>query len=466
MKRTFPNFLCLLLCFGFLTSSAQNWTSDFNAAQKLAQTSKQNILLNFSGSDWCGPCIRMKKELFGSDGFKNYANKNLILVNADFPRYKKNRLSEEQTKHNEMLAEKYNPKGSFPLTILFNKDGKILKSWVGYPPITTDEFISQLKTFEAAPASKSQNLRSFSKQKVLMGSAFSITVVEGSWDSANVHIEDAFNHIAQIESLISSWDANSQTSLINKSAGINPVQVDAELFGLIERSKKISELTQGAFDISFGSVHKGIWKFDGSMTSWPDSARVTESIQLIDYRNIILDHEKQTVFLKDSGMRIGFGGIGKGYAARQTAEHLKSLGVKAGVVNAGGDLYCWGAQDDGSPWKISVADPDNKNRAISQLELMNMAAVTSGNYEKFIEIDGQKYCHILDPRTGYPVKHLKSVTVITKDPELADALATSVFVLGPEVGLDLINQLNGVECLIIDEKDQIHASNNLNLNEQ
>lgn len=464
MKRIFPKciFAFIVLCISNLPSHSQDWKLNF--AQALDQAKKENklVLLNFSGSDWCGPCIKMKKEVFANDNFKSFAESNLIMVNADFPRYKKNRLSDEQTAHNEALAEKYNSNGVFPLTIVFGGDEKSLIRWEGYPRLTPDQFIDQIK--KVAPKAPATNeLKKFSKQKLLMGSRFSITVVSESWEKAEPLINDAYAYIAELESKISSWDPNSQTSQINANAGIKPVKVDPELFGLIQRSKMISNLTQGAFDISFGSISKNVWHFDGSMTAWPDSAEVLDAVKLIDYQNIILDTAEQTVFLKNKGMRIGFGAIGKGFAAKLTSDRLKAKGVKSGVVNAGGDLYCWGSQPSGEPWLISLADPDDMHQALSQLPLSNMAAVTSGNYEKFIQIDGVKYCHILDPRTGYPVKNLRSVTIVTQNPEFADALATSVFVLGREVGLDMVDQLEGVECIIIDETNEIHTSKNVAL---
>lgn len=292
----------------------------------------------------------------------------------------------------------------------------------------------------------------------LMGSRFDLTVVGDSEEWANEKIDLAIAEIRRIEALISTWQEHSEASKINQQAGVQPVKVREELFQLIERSIKVSDLTNGAFDITFGGLDKKIWRFDGSLTSLPDSATAAQSIRLINYRNIILDKGELTVFLKEKGMRIGFGAIGKGYTAEKVKGLLKGEGVSSGIVNAGGDLTAWGTQANGKPWTVGIADPRVQNRAFSWLTIDNQAVVTSGNYEKYVIIDGKKYSHIVDPRTGYPVCGLQSVTILCSNAELADALATAVYVMGANKGLELINQLNGVECIIVDEEGALMTS--------
>ena len=292
----------------------------------------------------------------------------------------------------------------------------------------------------------------------LMGSRFDITVVGGSEAWANEKIDLAIAEIRRIEALISTWQEHSEASRINQEAGIQPVKVSEELFQLIERSVKVSDLTNGAFDITFGGLDKKIWRFDGSLTTLPDSAIAAQSIRLINYRNIILDKGEMTVFLKEQGMRIGFGAIGKGYAAEKVKGLLQREGVSAGIVNAGGDLTAWGTQANGHSWTVGIADPGAQDRAFSWLTIDNQAVVTSGNYEKYAIIDGKKYSHIVDPRTGYPVSGLQSVTILCPNAELADALATAVYVMGANDGLELINQLNGIECIIVDEQGALITS--------
>ena len=297
----------------------------------------------------------------------------------------------------------------------------------------------------------------------LMGNRFEITVVSENEKWAAKGIDDAVTEISRIEKLLTTFNENSQTNLINRNAGIAPVQVDREVFDIIMRSKKLSAITQGAFDITYGSVDKKLWNFDKTMTSLPDAVSAKKSVHLINYRNIILDVKKCTVFLKEKGMRIGFGGIGKGYAAERAKFILKQKGIKSGIVNASGDLTAWGHQPNGKEWTIGIADPNSTLHPVSYLSITNMAIATSGNYEKFVIIDGKKYSHTIDPKTGLPVRGIKSVTIISPDAEIADAMATPVMIMGIKVGLDMVNQVKGLACIIIDDDDKIHTSKNINL---
>lgn len=296
----------------------------------------------------------------------------------------------------------------------------------------------------------------------LMGSRFDITVVAKNPAEANEYIDLAVNEITRIEQLISSWDSNSQTSEINKNAGLKPIKVDVELFDLIQRSIGISKLTDGAFDISYASMDK-IWKFDGSMKEMPSADSIKASVEKVGFQNIMLDKENNTVFLKLKGMKIGFGAIGKGYAADKAKDLLISKGVVSGIINASGDMNTWGKQPDGSEWKVAITNPMDKNKVFALLPISNGAVVTSGNYEKYVTFNNIRYTHIIDPRSGYPATGIISVTVFAPKAELADALATSVFVMGKEVGLNRIEQLPKVECIIIDDKGNIITSKNIEI---
>lgn len=303
----------------------------------------------------------------------------------------------------------------------------------------------------------------FKRTLILMGSRFDITVVASNEKEGNEYIDSAIFEIARIEKLISSWDVNSETSLINKLSGIKPIKVDKELFDLIERSIAISTLTNGAFDISYASMDR-IWNYDGSMKEMPSAETISNSIKKVGYQNISIDKEAQTVFLKLKGMKIGFGAIGKGYAADKAKALLIEKGVKAGIINASGDLNAWGKQANGKDWMVAITNPLNKNKVFSWLPINDSAIVTSGNYEKFISFNGIRYSHIIDPRTGYPSTGIISTSIMTSNAEFADAISTSVFVMGVETGLDFINQLKGVDGIIIDEQNKIHISNNIKLN--
>jgi thiamine biosynthesis lipoprotein len=297
----------------------------------------------------------------------------------------------------------------------------------------------------------------------LMGNSFALTVVEENAEIAEEHIDAAIDEIKRIEALLTTFSENSQTNLVNQQAGISPVRVDKEVFQLVQRSIRISELTQGSFDISYGSIDKSLWNFDLSMKALPDKATAKASVRLINYKNILLDEADSSIFLKEKGMRIGFGGIGKGYAAEMAKSLLIRRGVKAGVVNAAGDLTTWGKQPDGKEWTVGIADPTIRDRSFSSICISNMAIATSGNYEKYVVIDGKKYSHTIDPKTGFPVTGIKSATIICPNAELADAMATPIMVMGVAVGLDLVNQLPNMACIIVDDANRVHTTRNIRI---
>jgi thiamine biosynthesis lipoprotein len=296
-----------------------------------------------------------------------------------------------------------------------------------------------------------------------MGNRFEISVVSDDENWANERIASAISEIVRIEQLLTTFKPQSQTNQINAQAGMRPVQVDKEVFELIQRSLRISNLTQGAFDITYGSIDKSLWNFDVKMTTLPDLETAKEMVKLIDYQKVILNQNDFSVFLKDQGMRIGFGGIGKGYAAEMAKQLMIREGVKSGVVNASGDLTTWGNQPNGRQWTIGIADPNHKNKTFSSINISNMAVATSGDYEKFVMIKGKRYSHTINPKTGLPVTGIKSVTIIAPNAELADSLATPVTVMGVKVGLDLINQIRGIACVIVDDNDKMFTSKNINI---
>ena len=305
-------------------------------------------------------------------------------------------------------------------------------------------------------------MKEFRKSQKLMGNMFEITVVDDRDSVAFEHIETAVLEIKRIENLLTTYKDNSQTNLINRNAGIKPVKVDAEVFQLIERSQRISEITDGYFDISYGGIDKTFWNFDREMKQLPDAELVKEHLKLVNYKNILLDAESQTVFLKEQGMRIGFGGIGKGYAAEMAKRILQERNVISGVVNASGDLTTWGTQADGKPWTIGIADPDHAALPFSYMNITNTSVATSGNYEKFVMIGGKKYSHTINPKTGMPVSGIKSVTIICPNAEIADAMATPITIMGIDAAINLVNQINHLECIIIDDHNKIYSSKNIN----
>ncbi len=309
--------------------------------------------------------------------------------------------------------------------------------------------------------SSSDGLKVFKKALKLMGNHFELSVVASEEARAMERIDTGVREIQRIERLLTTYNEDSETSLINRNAGLGPVRVSRETYGLIERSIRISHITQGAFDITYGSVDKRLWNFDTTMQTLPDKETASQVVRLINYRNIILDPADSTVLLKEKGMRIGFGGIGKGYAAERAKAVMRESGVMSGVVNASGDLTAWGYQPDGKPWTIGIVNPNAVGQVFSMLSVTDMALATSGNYEKYITIDGQRYSHAINPRTGLPVTGIKSVTVLCPNAEIADAMATPVMIMGISAGLDMINQLKDIEAILIDDADKVYTSDHI-----
>lgn len=300
------------------------------------------------------------------------------------------------------------------------------------------------------------------KKYALLGSPFEITVVAKDTVEGNFYINSAVNEVKRIENLISDWIPTTQISQVNQNAGIVPIKVNNEVFELVERAVKISKLTDGAFDISYASMDK-IWKFDGSMKEMPTPEAIKKSVERIGYEKIILDTKNKTIFLKDAGMKLGLGGIGQGYIADKVKEVLQAKGCAAGIVNVSGDINTWGSQIDGKPWTVGIVNPVNKNKVFATFPLIDSAVETSGSYEKYVTFNNIRYSHIIDPRSGYPATGIVSVSVFAKQTEIADALATGVFVLGVEVGLNLINQLKGIECIIVDDMGKIFTSKGIDI---
>lgn len=293
-----------------------------------------------------------------------------------------------------------------------------------------------------------------SRLVTLMGSKFEITLVDKDSLSAEKNIDKSINEIRRIENLISEWKPETQISEVNRNAGIKPVKVDPEVFTLTEKGIYFSKLTDGAFDISIVAMDK-IWKFDDSMNELPSEESIKNSVKNVGYQNIILDKTNSTIFLKNKGMKIGFGSIGKGYAADKTRELMKGFGIKSGLINASGDISAWGTQSDGKPWAIGINNPFKDDKIAAVLYLKENAVTTSGSYEKYAEIHGKRYSHIMNPKTGYPSTGLTSVTVVGSNATMANGFSTSIMVLGKKEGLKLIKKFPEYQYLLITDSGKI-----------
>lgn len=294
---------------------------------------------------------------------------------------------------------------------------------------------------------------------VLMGGRFDITLVAKDSLTAEQSIDEVISEISRIEFLISDWKSTSQVSEINQNAGIRPVKVDKEVFDLTKRAIHLSQITNGAFDISFAAVDK-IWKFDGSMTAMPSEESIKKSIEKIGYKNIILDSINSTVFLKLRGMKIGFGALGEGYATNKCQVIMQAKGILSGIINATGDMSVWGTQPNGKPWNIGLTNPFHPKDLLAIIALKNTAITTSGSYEKFVVFNGKRYSHIINPVTGYPARGLCSVTILGPNAEIANGFSTSAMVLGKKEATKLLNNFPNYQYLFITDSGKIIKSKN------
>lgn len=291
----------------------------------------------------------------------------------------------------------------------------------------------------------------------LMGGQAEVTVVAQNEEIGYINIQEAITEMQRIEDLISSWDPDSETSKINRQAGVRPVKVSPEVFRLLQRCIQLSELTHGTFDVSFGNISE-LWAFHKQDRFLPARRLRKTSASLADYRKIQLDKSSGTVFLTEKGMKLGFGAIGKGYAVERAKALLQSKEVPGGMINAGGDICSWGSRATGEKWLIGIADPLRNGHILNWVPLEGKAVSISGLRERYLLVNGEKYRDIVDPRSGEPVRGVNRVTVFAPSAELADALSTALFILGPRDGLALVNQLKDTEAIIEDDRGLMHHS--------
>jgi thiamine biosynthesis lipoprotein len=270
-------------------------------------------------------------------------------------------------------------------------------------------------------------------------------------------LEAAEAEIRRIDDLMTDWRPSPLTAL-NAGAGTGPQVVDRELAAIVSRALEIGRLTHGAFDPSYAEVG-ALWDFKKEPPRVPSPDEVARALERVGYQRIRIDPKASTVDLP-AGMRIGLGGIAKGYGVDRAMAVLRDRGVEHALVNAGGDLKALGL-DGPAPWEIAIKHPRDRERVIAVLRVSNAALVTSGDYERFFEHAGRRFHHILDPRTGYPSTGAMSATVVAPSAEFADALATALCVMGPDSGVPLIESLPGVEALLVSMDGRVHASTGL-----
>jgi thiamine biosynthesis lipoprotein len=291
-----------------------------------------------------------------------------------------------------------------------------------------------------------------------MGTEVRISVLTDDEAGADRAIAAAFEEVNRLEALMTTWKPDSEVSRINAAAGDHPVAVSDETLEVIEMAQRASQLSGGTFDISFYALH-GLWKFDEDLEKKiPDKKELQKRLKLIDYRQVKVDSAKKTVFLAKKGMAINLGGIAKGYAVDRAVKVLRQKGFANAIVQAGGDLMCSGTKN-GGPWTAGIRDPrGGRADVFATLKLMDHAFSTAGDYERFFFIDGKRYHHIIDPKTGFPATRSRSVTIYAPTALLADALDDAVFIMGWKAGIEMVESIDDVGAVVVDDKGEVHIS--------
>lgn len=297
----------------------------------------------------------------------------------------------------------------------------------------------------------------FRKDTILMDTLITINAVSDSEERAEKAINKAFDEIANLDNKLNFFSEKSELTMINNNAGVSEVKVSPETIYIIDKALWASEKTGGAFDPTIG-IESSLWDFNTHRK--PDDRTIKEKLGLVNYKWVTINKEKSTVYLKKKGMLMDLGAIAKGYAADKAVEEMQKQGIKAGLVSVAGEIKAFGRKPDGKVWRVGIRNPRQKGKAdeiIATLELKDMAISTSGDYERYFIIDGRRYHHILDPKTGYSAPECESVSIMTNEGTNTDAFSTGVFVLGPEKGMETITKM-GFEGLIVDKNGKIHVS--------
>jgi thiamine biosynthesis lipoprotein len=304
----------------------------------------------------------------------------------------------------------------------------------------------------------SQRATDFTTQtRQIMSAPVTLVAPEPVADEAARIVFDIFR---EVDATMSEWKSGSPLTAVNQAAGLEPSDVPAELFEVIARGINIGDQTDGAFDITWAALW-GLWDFKAEHPQVPDPADIRERIELIEYREVVLDEVASTVHLPRAGMMIGLGGIAKGTALNRSAEALQAKGIENFIISAGGQVILRGKRGD-RPWRIGIRDPRGAiDDYFAHLELSDTSLSTSGDYERYFEINGIRYHHILDPRTGMPSRGLRSATVIAADAEFADALSTALMIIGSPDALELAEQFPEVQVVLVDKDGRVTVSTEL-----
>lgn len=309
-------------------------------------------------------------------------------------------------------------------------------------------------------SSSNSNIKEpISHTEVVMGTVCTIQIFDSKDNSI---LDKAFDRLKDLENKVSINKEGTELDKVNEMSGKEAVVVGKETFTIVESGLYYSKISNDTFDITIGPIVK-LWGIGSENARVPSEEEIIEKKSLINYNDIVLDSEKNSIFLKKPNMIIDLGGIAKGYAADEMKRLLVDNGVKSAMINLGGNLFILGNKPNGDQWKIGIQDPNGSStNTVGNILVNDKSVVTSGTYERFLEVDGKVYHHILDPKTGYPYENdLLSATIISDTSLAGDGLSTSAFALGREKGLEFINSLENIEAIFITKDNEVYLTNGL-----
>ncbi len=287
-------------------------------------------------------------------------------------------------------------------------------------------------------------------EKISYGVMDTDVTIKAYGRNAEVAIDAAFDEINRLDALLSAHDPDSEIWAVNRNAGVSPVEVSRDTLYVVERALYFAQITGGAFDPTILPV-MSLWGFGKPTASVPRPSELADALKLVDYRKVLVDSESSTVFVTDYGMGLDLGGIAKGYAVDKMAEVMRTKNVSSFLINAGGNTLTQGTKPDGSLWRVAVTDPKNPEEFIGVMPSKDLAIVGSGDYQRFFIEEGVRYHHIIDPKTGYPVRGIHGTAVFLPSSTDADALSTSLFVLGPDAGDEILAKFEGAGVIYVVE---------------
>lgn len=296
-----------------------------------------------------------------------------------------------------------------------------------------------------------------SKTALVIGTVCTITLYDS--DDTSI-IDKAIARLSELEDILSINKTGTELDEVNNMAGISPVTVSQDTLNVVKKGVEYSALSNGSLDITVGPLVK-LWGIGTEAAKVPSNEEIEIAKSLINYNDVVIDEDKSTIYLKNPNMIIDLGAIAKGYAADEVAKLLTENGIKSAIINLGGNIFALGKKIDGSLWKVGVQNPekDGAEATIGYVTVANKSIVTSGVYERYFEENGKKYHHILSPETGYPYENeILGVSIISDASIDGDSLSTTLFALGVEKGLELIESTDGVDAIFITKDHKLHMT--------